>query len=99
MITTEKPTVATVNSGGRAEFEIPLALLRAALMDLRMRTPSREFDTHGGLADKAGVTRQTVSRFLRGRPTVLGAARQIVRALELDFAEVARPIGGSDDHR
>jgi DNA-binding XRE family transcriptional regulator len=53
-----------------------------------------EFATMDELADAAGISRSTVSRFLQGRPTSLGVARSILDKLQITFDEVFRPHSG-----
>jgi hypothetical protein len=90
-------SVAIVTAGRRPAYEIPLAVCTKAVWELRLRTPSGEFDTHRGIAGKAGCDQRQVSSFFNGHPVSLPVARKIVAAIGLTFAEVARPHGAGSD--
>jgi transcriptional regulator with XRE-family HTH domain len=50
-----------------------------------------EFDSMEQLADAVGISRSTASRFLSGRATSLRVTLAILKALKLEFDDVATP--------
>jgi hypothetical protein len=64
-------------------FECRRALVR--------RQVAGEFDSMDGLASAVGVSRSTASRFFSGRSTSLKVTLGILKALRLEFDDVARP--------
>jgi transcriptional regulator with XRE-family HTH domain len=50
-----------------------------------------EFDSMEQLADAVGISRSTASRFFSGRPTSLRVTLAILKALKLEFDDVAKP--------
>ncbi len=71
---------------------VPWALdLVACRHALVRRQVEGEFDSMVGLAQKAGCSRSTASRFFSGRPTSLRVILAILAALQLKFDEVAKP--------
>src|SRR5215831_15127434 len=68
--------------------------VRALRRALIARAVDNEFSTIGELADRARVSRSTVSRFFAGRSTSLEVAFAILRELELAFEDVCSPLEG-----
>ena len=52
------------------------------------------YSDKAGFAKEIGLSRSTLSRFLRGRQTSLKIVLRVLRALELKFDDVATPLDG-----
>jgi len=68
---------------------------KLSLIDCRRSLVRRqidaEFDSMEQLAQGVGVSRSTASRFFSGRPTSLRVTLAILKALKLEFDDVAKP--------
>lgn len=66
-----------------------------SLIDCRKALVRRQidgkFDSMEQLADAVGISRSTASRFFSGRPTSLKVTLTILKALKLEFDDVAKP--------
>jgi hypothetical protein len=92
--TAVRPLAATVWYRG-----IPCLLdLKRCRRALLYRQVEGDVDSMEGLANAAGVSRSTASRFFAGRPTSVGAALKILGVLRLSFDEVATPMGDDLTH-
>ncbi len=60
------------------------------------RVVEGRYDSRAGLAATVGVSRSTVSRFMRGRSSSLRTALRILAELEVQFDDVAVPCGEAD---
>jgi transcriptional regulator with XRE-family HTH domain len=69
-------------------WELDLAECRRALV---RRQVAGVFDSMEALASAVGISRSTASRFFSGRPTSLKVTLAILKALRLEFDDVARP--------
>ena len=83
----DKPTGATVYYRG-ALYVLDLVLCRRALV---RRQVEGELHNMSSLAAAANVSRSTASRFFAGRSTSLAATLRILKALHLEFGDVATP--------
>jgi hypothetical protein len=72
--------------------------LAACWRALVRRQVEGAFDSMAGLADAAGASRSTCTRFFGGRSTSLRVTLRILTALGLHFDDVTHPLyGGSSD--
>jgi hypothetical protein len=78
------PRRAVVKFDG-VDYEMNVLACREALVRRRVEG---EFQSLQGLADAAGRSRSTVSRFFGGRQTSLQVALAILARLQLTFSEV-----------
>jgi len=69
-------------------WKLDLLVCRVALV---RRQIDGEFDSMELLAEAVGVSRSTASRFFSGRPTSLRVTLAILKALKLEFDDVAQP--------
>lgn len=87
--TNEKPKQSIVWYRGTA-YVLDLVLCRRALV---RRQVEGELHNMTSLAVAASVSRSTASRFFSGRSTSLAATLRILKALHLEFGDVATPAG------
>jgi hypothetical protein len=83
-----RPRVATVTYRG-LPYTLDLARCRRALVD---RHVDGELQSMQALADAAGISRSTASRFFAGRRNSLSVTLKILGALRLRFEDAARPV-------
>jgi transcriptional regulator with XRE-family HTH domain len=69
-------------------WKMSLIVCRRALV---RRQVEDGFDSMEQLADAVGISRSTASRFFSGRPTSLRVTLAILKALKLEFDDVAQP--------
>ena len=69
-------------------WRLDLAECRLALV---RRQVEGEFDSMETLAAAVGISRSTASRFFSGRPTSLRVTLAVLKALKLEFDDVAKP--------
>jgi hypothetical protein len=87
--------ITVVDNGGRPTHEVDVGRCRQRLTELRARR--EDIETTSAFAGLAGVSEPTAARFLAGGHRMrIATVRRILRALDLRFEEVARPIRGSD---
>ncbi len=88
---TGRPSSVVVWYRGIA-YELNLVKCRRALVE---RQVEGELDSMESLADAAGISRSTASRFFSGRPTSLTVTLKILAKLGIKFENVAKPWEGS----
>jgi transcriptional regulator with XRE-family HTH domain len=86
------PDRITVRYRGTA-YTFHLLRCRRALV---MSQVDGQFDSMESLANAAGISRSTASRFFAGRSTSLTVTLKILDALRLTFDEVAEPDASGD---
>lgn len=87
--TTDNPKQSIVWYRG-TPYVLDLVLCRRALV---RRQVEGELHNMTSLAVAASVSRSTASRFFSGRSTSLAATLRILKALHLEFGDVATPAG------
>jgi transcriptional regulator with XRE-family HTH domain len=85
---TSRPQRVTVSYRGLA-YELELVKCRRGLVE---RQVEGELDSMESLANAAGISRSTASRFFSGRPTSLAVTRRILDKLGLTFDDIARAV-------
>jgi hypothetical protein len=72
-------------------YRLDLARCNRALLELQIEG---RFDGIAGLADSAGVSRSTASRFMGGKGTSPTTTRALLKELGLKWEEVVAPQDG-----
>ena len=85
-----RPTEAIVIYRG-SPWRIDLVRCRRALVH---RQVDGLYHNMASLAAAANVSRSTASRFFSGKSTSVTATLRILKALKLEFADVATPVDG-----
>ncbi len=88
----ERPARATLKRNGVPTHTVDLEACWQALIRCQIEDDQGRYDSHGSLAAAAGTSRATVSAFFLGGPISLVIGRRIIKALRLEFDQVAQAL-------